>query len=106
VIHTSNLFRTRPAGELAEWLVERSFADRVFFCNSGAEANEGALKFARRWARAEGHDDRTGVIAFRGSFHGRTMGALAATDRPCLPGALPPADAGGALRLRGRRGRA
>ena len=82
VIHTSNLFRTRPAGELAEWLVERSFADRVFFCNSGAEANEGALKFARRWARAEGHEDRTDVIAFRGSFHGRTMGALAATDRP------------------------
>ncbi|HEX8213334.1 MAG TPA: acetylornithine transaminase [Longimicrobium sp.] len=82
VIHTSNLFRTRPAGELAEWLVEHSFADRVFFCNSGAEANEGALKFARRWARAEGHEDRTDVIAFRGSFHGRTMGALAATDRP------------------------
>ena len=82
VIHTSNLFRTRPAGELAEWLVEHSFADRVFFCNSGAEANEGALKFARRWARAGGHEDRTDVVAFRGSFHGRTMGALAATDRP------------------------
>jgi predicted acetylornithine/succinylornithine family transaminase len=82
VIHTSNLFRTRPAGELAEWLVERSFADRVFFCNSGAEATEGALKFARRWARAEGHDDRSDVVAFRGGFHGRTMGALAATDRP------------------------
>jgi predicted acetylornithine/succinylornithine family transaminase len=82
VIHTSNLFRTRPAGELAEWLVEHSSADRVFFCNSGAEATEGALKFARRWARAGGHDDRTDVIAFRGSFHGRTMGALAATDRP------------------------
>ncbi|HEX8672478.1 MAG TPA: acetylornithine transaminase [Longimicrobium sp.] len=82
VIHTSNLFRTRPAGELAEWLVEHSFADRAFFCNSGAEANEGALKFARRWARAEGHENRTDVIALRGSFHGRTMGALAATDRP------------------------
>ena len=82
VLHTSNLFRTRPAAELAEWLAEHSFADRVFFCNSGAEANEGALKFARRLARAEGHDDRTDVIAFRGSFHGRTMGALAATDRP------------------------
>jgi predicted acetylornithine/succinylornithine family transaminase len=82
VVHTSNLFRTRPAAELAEWLAEHSFADRVFFCNSGAEANEGALKFARRLARAEGHDDRTDVIAFRGSFHGRTMGALAATDRP------------------------
>ncbi|HYW07296.1 MAG TPA: acetylornithine/succinylornithine family transaminase [Longimicrobium sp.] len=81
VIHTSNLFRTRPAGELAEWLTDNSFADRVFFCNSGAEANEGALKFARRWAgtQAEG---RTRVVSFRNSFHGRTMGALAATDRP------------------------
>ena len=82
VIHTSNLFRTRPAGELAEWLVAHSFADRVFFCNSGAEANEGALKFARRVARAEGHEGRTDIVAFHGSFHGRTMGALAATDRP------------------------
>jgi acetylornithine/N-succinyldiaminopimelate aminotransferase len=82
LVHTSNLFLTRPAAELAEWLAEHSFADRVFFCNSGAEANEGALKFARRWARAQGHEDRTEVLAFRGGFHGRTMGALAATDRP------------------------
>jgi predicted acetylornithine/succinylornithine family transaminase len=82
ILHTSNLFRTRPAGELAEWLVEHSFADRVFFCNSGAEATEGALKFARRWARAEGFGDRAEVVSFRGAFHGRTMGALAATDRP------------------------
>jgi predicted acetylornithine/succinylornithine family transaminase len=82
VLHTSNLFRTRPAAELAEWLVAHSFADRVFFCNSGAEATEGALKFARRWARAEGFEGRTDVLSFRGSFHGRTMGALAATDRP------------------------
>ena len=57
VVHTSNLFRTRPAAELAHWLVEHSFADRVFFCNSGAEANEGAFKFARRWAREIGGDD-------------------------------------------------
>ena len=78
VIHTSNLFRTQPAAELANWLAESSFADRVFFCNSGAEANEGAIKFARRWA-GEG---KTEIIAFRGGFHGRTMGALAATDRP------------------------
>jgi acetylornithine/N-succinyldiaminopimelate aminotransferase len=78
VIHTSNLFRTQPAAELAGWLVDHSFADRVFFCNSGAEANEGAIKFARRWA-GEG---KTEIIAFRGGFHGRTMGALAATDRP------------------------
>ncbi|HEX2190368.1 MAG TPA: acetylornithine/succinylornithine family transaminase [Longimicrobiaceae bacterium] len=82
LIHASNLFRTRPAAELAGWLAAHSFADRVFFCNSGAEANEGAVKFARRWAREQGHEERTGVLAFRGGFHGRTMGALAATDRP------------------------
>jgi acetylornithine/N-succinyldiaminopimelate aminotransferase len=78
VIHTSNLFRTQPAAELASWLAANSFADRVFFCNSGAEANEGAIKFARRWAGEGKHE----IIAFRGGFHGRTMGALAATDRP------------------------
>lgn len=78
VIHTSNLFRTHPAAELAAWLTARSFADRVFFCNSGAEANEGAIKFARKWAGVEKRE----IIAFRGGFHGRTMGALAATDRP------------------------
>ena len=83
LVHTSNLFHTRPAAELAEWLVERSFADRVFFCNSGAEANEGAFKFARRWARERsGNEHKTEIVAFHGSFHGRTMGALAATDRP------------------------
>ncbi|HEU0078043.1 MAG TPA: acetylornithine transaminase [Longimicrobiaceae bacterium] len=82
VIHTSNLFRTRPAQELAEWLAAHSFADRVFFCNSGAEANEGAIKFARRWAREGGDERRHEIVAFRGGFHGRTMGALAATDRP------------------------
>jgi acetylornithine/succinyldiaminopimelate/putrescine aminotransferase len=82
LIHTSNLFHTRPAAELAEWLAERSFADRVFFCNSGAEANEGAMKFARRWAREQGGEHKTEIVAFHGGFHGRTMGALAATDRP------------------------
>ena len=78
VIHTSNLFRTGPAARLASWLAAHSFADRVFFCNSGAEANEAAIKFARRWAGP----DRREIVAFRGGFHGRTMGALAATDRP------------------------
>jgi predicted acetylornithine/succinylornithine family transaminase len=82
LIHTSNLYRTRPALELAELLVSTSFADRVFFCNSGAEANEGAIKFARRWQRENGGEGKTEIVAFRGSFHGRTMGALAATDRP------------------------
>lgn len=82
LVHVSNLFRSRPAGELAQWLVEHSFADRVFFCNSGAEANEGAFKFARRWAGGLGKESKNEIVAFRGSFHGRTMGALAATDRP------------------------
>jgi predicted acetylornithine/succinylornithine family transaminase len=82
LVHTSNLYRTRPGAELAEWLAAHSFADKVFFCNSGAEANEGAIKFARKLARAEGHEHRTQIVAFRGGFHGRTMGALAATDRP------------------------
>ncbi len=82
LVHTSNLYRTRPGGELATWLVEHSFADRVFFCNSGAEANEGAFKFARRWARTHGSAVKHEIVAFRGSFHGRTFGALAATDRP------------------------
>lgn len=81
LIHASNLFMTEPATELAGWLVERSFADRVFFCNSGAEATEGALKFARRWAGSQARD-RAEIVAFRGGFHGRTMGALSVTDRP------------------------
>jgi predicted acetylornithine/succinylornithine family transaminase len=82
LVHTSNLFHTRPAAELAEWLAEHSFADRVFFCNSGAEANEGAFKFARRFAGVHGGEGKTEILSFHGSFHGRTMGALAATDRP------------------------
>lgn len=82
LIHTSNLFRTRPAAELAAWLVDHSFADRVFFCNSGAEANEGAIKFSRRWARENGGEGKREIVAFRHGFHGRTMGALSATDRP------------------------
>lgn len=82
VIHTSNLYRTRPGEELARALVEQSFADRVFFCNSGAEANEAAFKFARRWARESGGAEKHEVVALKGSFHGRLFGALAATDRP------------------------
>jgi len=94
LIHTSNLFHTRPATELAAGLVERSFADRVFFGNSGAEAIEGAIKFARKYAREHGHDDKATIVAFSGSFHGRTMGAVAVTHRekyrqpfmPVMPG--------------------
>jgi predicted acetylornithine/succinylornithine family transaminase len=82
VIHTSNLFRTPPAQALAAELVRLSFADRVFFCNSGAEANEAAFKFARRWAREVGGAAKHEIVALTGSFHGRLFGTLAATDRP------------------------
>jgi acetylornithine/N-succinyldiaminopimelate aminotransferase len=82
LIHTSNLYRTSPGELLATRLVERSFASRVFFCNSGAEANEGAFKFARRWARQGGSNAKVEIVALRGSFHGRLFASLAATDRP------------------------
>jgi acetylornithine/N-succinyldiaminopimelate aminotransferase len=81
VIHTSNLYYTRPGAELAKDLVEGSFADRVFFSNSGAESNEGAIKFARKYAREHHGEGKTTVVAFSGSFHGRTMGAVAVTHR-------------------------
>src|SRR3954467_15037021 len=81
LIHTSNLYRTAPGEQLARALVEKSFASKVFLCNSGAEANEGAFKFARKWARARG-DAKHEIIALRGAFHGRLFATLAATDRP------------------------
>ena len=81
LIHTSNLYHTAAGERLATTLVARSFASKVFFCNSGAEANEGAFKFARRWARTIG-EAKHEIIALRGSFHGRLFGSLAATDRP------------------------
>ncbi|HSL69814.1 MAG TPA: acetylornithine/succinylornithine family transaminase [Longimicrobiales bacterium] len=84
LIHVSNLFRTPPAQALAARLVELSFADRVFFCNSGGEANEGALKFARRFARARGGAAKHEIVALKGSFHGRLFGTLAVTDRPAF----------------------
>jgi acetylornithine/N-succinyldiaminopimelate aminotransferase len=76
LIHVSNLYRTEPGERLAEELVACSFADRVFFCNSGAEANEAAFKFARKWS------GKTEIVAFSGAFHGRLFASLAATDRP------------------------
>jgi predicted acetylornithine/succinylornithine family transaminase len=82
LIHVSNLYRTEPGEELARTLANMSFASSVFFCNSGAEANEGAFKFVRRWGRAVGSDAKTGILALRGSFHGRLFASLAATDRP------------------------
>ena len=81
LVHTSNLYSTAPGERLATALVEKSFADKVFLCNSGAEANEGAFKFARRWARGRG-EAKHEIVALRGSFHGRMFATLAATDRP------------------------
>ena len=77
LIHVSNLYRTEPGERLAAELT-KSFGGggQVFFCNSGAEANEGAFKFARKWSK------KTEIVAFNGSFHGRLFASLAATDRP------------------------
>ncbi len=82
LIHTSNLFRTGPGERLADKLVARSFADRVFYCNSGAEANEGAFKMARKWGKLEGGVAKHEILSLRGAFHGRLFGTVAATDRP------------------------
>lgn len=82
MIHVSNLFRTGPGERLAQVLTENSFADAVFFCNSGAEANEGAFKFVRKWARKNFSAEKCEIVAVRGGFHGRLFASLAATDRP------------------------
>lgn len=82
VLHTSNLYLNQPSIELAERLVRHSFGQRVFFCNSGAEANEAAIKLARRYAYTRGETERVKIYSFDKSFHGRTMGALTATAQP------------------------
>lgn len=79
--HVSNLYHTGPHAELAEALCESSFANKVFFSNSGAEAVETALKLARKYARAKYGEGKTKVVAFEGGFHGRTVGALSVTAR-------------------------
>lgn len=82
--HTSNIFYTEPAIQLAEALVKKSqFAKRVFFCNSGAEANEAAIKLARKYAADAGRaPDHREIITFKGSFHGRTLATVTATAQP------------------------
>jgi acetylornithine aminotransferase/acetylornithine/N-succinyldiaminopimelate aminotransferase len=94
LLHVSNLFHTAPQIHLAKLLCEHSFADRVFFGNSGAEANEAALKLARKYARERFSSDRYEVIATRNSFHGRTLATVTATGQekyhhgfePLMPG--------------------
>ena len=96
LIHTSNLYYTEPQGHLARRLVEHSFADKAFFCNSGAEANEAAIKLARRYAHHHYGPNRFEIITMVNSFHGRTLATLTATGQtkvqegfdPLLPGFL------------------
>lgn len=90
--HTSNLFEIPQAERLAQRLVEASFADYVFFTNSGAEAVEGAIKTARKYQSAEGHPEKFRIITFAGAFHGRTLATIAAGGNPkYLEGFGPPA---------------
>ncbi|MDI6854492.1 MAG: acetylornithine transaminase [Deltaproteobacteria bacterium] len=94
LVHVSNLYYTTPQIELAEDLVRLTFADRVFFCNSGAEAIEAAIKLSRRWAATRFGPGRHRIVCMANSFHGRTLGALSATGQdkfwqgfePLLPG--------------------
>jgi acetylornithine aminotransferase len=79
--HVSNLFYTVPQKDLAAWLTAHSFADRVFFCNSGAEANEAAIKLARKYFKEAGEGHRFRMISMEQSFHGRTMATLSATGQ-------------------------
>src|SRR5262249_24511857 len=81
LIHTTNLYFTTPQLELAEILIGNSCADRIFFANSGAEANEGALKLARKWGR-QNRNGAFEVITAENSFHGRTLAPLAAPAQP------------------------
>jgi predicted acetylornithine/succinylornithine family transaminase len=94
LLHVSNLYHSAPQIHLAKLLCEHSFAERVFFCNSGAEANEAAIKIVRKYARERFASDRYEIVATRNSFHGRTMAALTATGQeryqhgfePLVPG--------------------
>ncbi|PSN16461.1 aspartate aminotransferase family protein [filamentous cyanobacterium CCP5] len=80
--HVSNLYYIAEQGQLAQWLTEHSCADRVFFCNSGAEANEGAIKLARKYAHTERGIDTPLIITANASFHGRTLATITATGQP------------------------
>jgi len=94
LIHISNLYHIEPQIRLAKLLCEHSFADRAFFCNSGAEANEAAIKLARKYAKDHWSTDRCEIIVMRHSFHGRTLATVTATGNekywhgfePLMPG--------------------
>ena len=79
LLHVSNLYHIEPQSQLAEQLTSLCFADKFFFCNSGTEAVESAIKLARKFSFDQGHPERTEIITMQNSFHGRTLGALSAT---------------------------
>ena len=81
LLHVSNLYYTLPQIDLAAWLVDNSFADRVFFGNSGAEANEAAIKLARKYFKGRGEENRFRIVTMERSFHGRTFATLSATGQ-------------------------
>jgi acetylornithine/N-succinyldiaminopimelate aminotransferase len=94
LLHVSNLYYTIPQTKLAAWLVRNSFADRVFFCNSGAEANEAAIKLCRKYFNDQGQEKRFKIITMEQSFHGRTMAALSATGQDKIKKGFDPLLAG------------
>jgi predicted acetylornithine/succinylornithine family transaminase len=94
ILHTSNLYFSPPNIELAKYLVAHGGLDKIFFCNSGAEANEAAIKLARKYHWVQGNKNKSVILSATHSFHGRTLGALAATAKLKLQegfGPLPPA---------------
>ena len=84
LLHTSNLYYTSPGAQLAEQLVQQGGLDKVFFCNSGTEANEAAIKLARKYQSQQGYTQKSVILSATHSFHGRTLGALAATAKPTI----------------------
>jgi acetylornithine aminotransferase len=94
LIHTSNLYYSEPQVQLAQQLVELSFGQKVFFCNSGAEANEAAIKLARKYSTETFGPDRFEIITMHNSFHGRTLATLAATGQAKMHQGFAPLPAG------------